>query len=363
MQSLYDEMCCNSPVLEQPRDELLRAVRELAKAKEELDGLAYSQSGRLILSALSLPTDYSNTSWPYSFLCEVLPFFAYSQRDVNTLAYRKALVPSEMVVGDSWRWRPQCKKPEEQDRIIDKVFRAFAHSESTRAGPECANYTHIKPLGLVLAHEGRNRVALFRARGLPYIPAVVSQRDYVAPDRLRIFELPDAILAVLDNRYVERVKHLALVRPLLRAYGVKVEKIWSREYVPLDRIIDGFDKHRFDERRSDGIVDMEGVRIEDAINDTEVYVARIHIMNAPKPNLELNIAMLIILTGLIAAFRLSDGLSVLQAIFGTSMVFLLTFFFAPLMPIWKCKIKDLNTPMRWQHGAYIRKRITGRMSA
>ncbi|NHZ99081.1 hypothetical protein [Massilia sp. CCM 8734] len=201
--------------------EITRAANDLVAVKSMLDSLGESYIGGLIVGQIFPEWHGYRSLDPFGFAQEVLPFYWYERTQQTAtdqpLRY-KALVPTAAVVGDSWRWTPESIDENEQSRVIETALAAFEASDSGHTTVECARYFHIPSLGIVLAHEGKNRVALFKKRGLPHIPAVVSDEDYPIPERLRLFDLNGTHLAVLDKRLVERVAKLDMIRDLMGAY-------------------------------------------------------------------------------------------------------------------------------------------------
>jgi hypothetical protein len=106
---------------------------------------------------------------------------------------------------------------------------------------EYAAYTWVKPLGLFLAGEGKNRVSLFQRLGVEWIPACVSTEGYPSPERIVMYTIKEGTLAqcwaVLDGRWAENVACPAWILPVLRAYGVKVTSQWPREFPALREVL------------------------------------------------------------------------------------------------------------------------------
>src|SRR3546814_15333934 len=115
-----------------------------------------------------------------------------------------ALVPTQRRIGDAHRGYDDTLSPEEL-----KARLAFLQSpdRAVRGSKECATYTWIRPLGLFLAGEGKNRVSLFQRLGIDWIPACVSAQDYPSPERIVLYTIEDQGLtqcwAVLDARWAD----------------------------------------------------------------------------------------------------------------------------------------------------------------
>ena len=79
---------------------------------------------------------------------------------------------------------------------------------------------HVAPLGLFLANEGKNRVALYQQLRLP-MPSDVWISQYIAPERMALIETENGWSVQLDQGETRAVAYCAdIVVPLLTAYGV-----------------------------------------------------------------------------------------------------------------------------------------------
>ncbi|MFC5431470.1 hypothetical protein ACFPTO_22080 [Paraburkholderia denitrificans] len=79
---------------------------------------------------------------------------------------------------------------------------------------------HIEPLGLYLANEGKNRVALYQELQLP-MPTDVWSKEYIAPQRMKLIQHDDGWAAQLDQREIRAIQYCAdIIVPMLKAYGV-----------------------------------------------------------------------------------------------------------------------------------------------
>jgi hypothetical protein len=254
-----------------------------------------------------------------------------------------ALVPTPTVVGDSWRWSPKHLNHSEQEKVIAKAFSAFAASSPERVDSECAQYTHIRPLGIVLAHEGKNRVALFKERQLTHIPAIVWDEEYVEPERLRIFELTGSCLAVLDGRFVERVVALHLVRELMEAYGVEVEHRWPEDFAELKQVLDDLDDSSRKLHYLPYATDMDKLKLDAASLNTEVEATLLDIQAVRLPPLQAflyaGIALVVLLLGVAMCAGRWPNLQLLLATVGGGLGMLVT---VPVLPLVQCKVRHLK---------------------
>jgi len=323
-----------------------RAAAGLVAIKDEMDALGRSAAGSAIVGQIFPEWRGYRTLGPHCFAAQVLPFYWYarSKRSVDSFSPRyRALVPTSTVIGDSWRWSPQHLDEQEQQKVVQKVFSAFEASTVDRAATECAEYTHIRPLGIVLAHEGKNRVALFKERGLPHIPALVSDEDYPAPGRIRIFELTGACLAVLDGRFVERVVALHLVRDLMETYGVTVEGRWPAEFAELKLVLDNLDDASTKMRHEPYATDMDKLRLDAACRDAEVDATLLDIdavrLPSVKTFLQAGAALVVLLLGVpLSAGRWPD----LQLLLATAIGALGMLLTVPVLPIVRCQVRHLK---------------------
>ncbi len=102
------------------------------------------------------------------------------------------------------------------------------------------SYTCIPELGLFLPDEGKNRVNFCRHHNINAIPARVYIHNYPKADRIKLYVKEETagrdVLAVLDNRYVQKVDHYAFALPVLQAYGVIVSRKWPSDLPSTDDI-------------------------------------------------------------------------------------------------------------------------------
>lgn len=103
-------------------------------------------------------------------------------------------------------------------------------------------YIFVSNLGVILSSEGENRIDFCRYHKIDKILGYVYDMEYPSADRLTIYtsnyfsnlySLNAPYLAVLDNRYIQVVKHFDYALPLLQAHGVKIIDKWSNSYLKL----------------------------------------------------------------------------------------------------------------------------------
>jgi len=320
------------------------AAASLVATKDEIDQLGRSFAGTTIVGQLFPDWQGYSSIGPHCFATQVLPFFRHVRVITRTSGVRrKAMVPTAQVIGENWRWWPHNLDEAQQLRVIEKTTAAFESSTPDRAESECPQYTHIKPLGIILAHEGKNRVALFKERAISHIPALVSEVDYPASDRIRIFELDGACLAVLDGQYVERVKALNLVRRLMESYGIEVEKRWPAEFAALEQVLADLNGKRYKNQWETYFVDMDHLKLDAAANNVEVKATLLDLGTVKLPALGTWLRAAAALPVLLLVMKFAQGrmpdLQILIAMLVGALCMLLT---TPLLPLLRTKVRHLD---------------------
>jgi hypothetical protein len=218
-------------------DALRDEIRTLVDAKYLVDKLARSAAGR------RLTVDFHDGAYGPRHGTElfrtVLPF--------SDLVFKgktfDALVPTAQTIGASWRWTTPSVPEEERETLLANLL----DPASMNVGRERAEIIWIEPLGLFLAHEGKNRVGFFRDMRADWFPARVSSYDYPAQDRLIVYEVERAdrtsYWAVLDGRVLESINHPEWALPVLRAYGVQVSREWPSHFPSIDTTATAIAEH------------------------------------------------------------------------------------------------------------------------
>ena len=202
---------------------LRQAVASLVRAKAQMDRLAHEVHVDLnLVSKQGLCPGEDGTS----FYQAVFPFYG---RWVPSGPSAVQDIPLELTIGNSWKWRPEHVKEQEREALLETL----QHCEE---GPERAQVCWIVPLGIFLAHEGKNRVAFLRSEGAAYYPALTSPYDYPAPDRLLLVQVEgthgDEWWAVLDQDLIEPLCHPEWALSVLEAYGVGTIRGWPADFPP-----------------------------------------------------------------------------------------------------------------------------------
>jgi len=169
---------------------------------------------------------------PFPFLCHILPFYRTCERpDDGSPAYEYGLVPTANTIGCSWRWRHKSLSAGEVESCRERLT-DFAAMVRGKVDP--ATYAWVKPLGIFVPGEGKNRVDFLREEGIVAIPAKVYERTYPEPSRIVVYEIRksafSATWAVLDGRWVENVPNPSWTLPLMEAYGVNTGESWPSNF-------------------------------------------------------------------------------------------------------------------------------------
>lgn len=245
------------------------AVAQMVRSKHACDALT-THDKRLATIA-----GYGMDLWPDGYRTEegvsfYLRAFPFAQMDCAERGV-PALAPTQRTIGDAHRGYDDTLSPEEL-----KTRLAFLQSpdRAVRGRKECATYTWIRPLGLFLAGEGKNRVSLFQRLGIDWIPACVSAQDYPSSERIVLYMIEDQGLtqcwAVLDARWAEYLANPMWALPVLRAYGVKVEQRWPCGFPPLAAVRRAHGELSEERSRTTRRVDLEIVSArENWENDQE----------------------------------------------------------------------------------------------
>ena len=221
------------PKLLPPSENLRDAVGVFVDLKYALD-----DGPEAIRATLCLYHSYGKLD-PWTYCRYMLPFFDFEKRIETEHLRSMVLVPTKTVIGasDSWGYQDLAAKDEvAPTHALQNIYELSARYVRGEKTSNVAEYYLIKPLGLVIAHEGKNRVDLFRKSGAPYIPARLGTLDYPAPDRIKVYKETDVVIAVLDARYACLIHHPRIVQPLLAAYGIRIEQCWDAGLAPLDDV-------------------------------------------------------------------------------------------------------------------------------
>lgn len=197
--------------------EVRHAVTALVMEKDLADRFAQgTRDERELIERCGFPHGEDGTS----FFREIFPFCG-TWEPIGPSALRQ--VPLAVTIGHSWRWQPAHIAPEDRAALLDRLL-------SCTEGRERAEVCWIVPLGLFLAHEGKNRVAFLRGEGASHYPALTTPYDYPAAARLQLIQATgphgDEWWAVLDDDSIEPLTYPGWSLPVLTAYGVRTVQGW-----------------------------------------------------------------------------------------------------------------------------------------
>lgn len=203
------------------------AAAEIVKTQVAWSDLLKSHRARgLVPSHL---VGYSSSICGATLLDSVVPFL--DRGDENAEVVGAAMVPLEVLLGDSWKWTTDCLDAEEQERLEGWL------SHPDRADLNCENpaiYCAVPSLGVYWAHEGKNRVQFLRDRGLTHVPGNLTLYAYPAPHRIELFTTRllgrEEVWAVLDRRWVQPIILPALGVSVLNEYGVAAAVRWPENW-------------------------------------------------------------------------------------------------------------------------------------
>ncbi|MFV2028657.1 hypothetical protein [Neisseria sp. S1] len=150
---------------------------------------------------------------PYKFLSRIIPFLWLAPKERVTYP---AYVSPFRVIGASIHGYPEDIHENEVNERIRKYSECFSSDNLS-----C--YIYFKPLGFIVAHEGKNRVAFMRKHQQPKLAVNISEYDYPDPERIQLVlgETAHETWAVLDGKIVQKVMLPRLTTRIMRDYGVR----------------------------------------------------------------------------------------------------------------------------------------------
>jgi hypothetical protein len=204
-------------------EDLRYAIQTVVAARREADDWRGSAAARVLAMCIGNNNRQQPTLTPLVFGRAILPFWG----DLNDLGEPiQANIPLNQTVGESWRWNPRNAPEIAHNGNIDE-FRAFLLHPDRAAGDGTSRATvrWVRPLGLFLSCEGKNRIAFLASLGEEWVPAEVTPCGYPAAADLTLYEVEEGgevvVVCVKENRYAVIVHHPAWTLPVLRAYGVQ----------------------------------------------------------------------------------------------------------------------------------------------
>jgi|GEM_PF-7118910 len=337
----FNHISAGFPILGSENPNISAAAERFVAAKADMDYLIESRIGRtMITRAIGEDLGYHSID-PFTYAYNMLPFFQFHRTSTVSGKKQKAMVPARITIGDSWKWKPKYKSAEEQNEIIKKAFDSFQQSTDDRTAWECASYVYIPKLGVALAHEGKNRVALFRERGMD-IPAVVHEEDYPDADRIRMFNLPEGDFAVLDNRYVEQIRSLELTSEILVPFGVITERQWPENFPEISRVKEELASRGRRYVIDDMALDMVPVLQRQNADETVVRASLCDIDSPLRPTFHFFMSAFFIDLMLMVLVPAVQTWPILEAILCTLLAVANAVIVLVTLPIFECKLNKLT---------------------
>ena len=213
-----------------PRDIMLLGKR-LADTKYQIDMLGKVGWGELTanLHGLEASGEWNGPDDALTFFSKILPFAILPSQTEPLGIFQ---VPTERVIGRSWRWWPEHLSGSSEEKLREHL-----------AGPGAADstsYYFISALALLLAVEGQSRVNYCRQRHIPLIAARVTYLSYPPADRLKIYHMTKGknrqSWVVLNDRYLQAIQWPRITLPALSSYGVHSTS-WPLSFPPAERYL------------------------------------------------------------------------------------------------------------------------------
>ncbi|WP_096777748.1 hypothetical protein [Izhakiella australiensis] len=195
--------------------EILALGLRLTDTKYQIDLLGKAGWGNLTANLHGLETsgEWDGPDDALTFFSKIFPFAPLPGNSESMGFFQ---VPTERVIGRSWRWWPEHLNHNSEAKLREHL-----------AGPHAADttsYYFIPELAVVLAAEGQNRVSYCRERHIPFITARVTMLNYPPADRMRIYHVSRGSVrqswVVLHDRYLQPLQWPRITLPALAIYGV-----------------------------------------------------------------------------------------------------------------------------------------------
>ncbi|WP_329006565.1 hypothetical protein ACNFZE_16750 [Pseudomonas aeruginosa] len=235
-------------------DPMHKAVHLVITAKEDLDRALRAPGLQPLLPLEIANAAYSAFCAP-SFMHALLPHLDTG----NTTSRRRARVPLDCLIGESWKWRTPDPRLRPADELAADLL---DDTRSADGDTDQARVFQIQPFDLYVACEGKNRVQFLRDRGERDMPAMVTTIAYPDASRLALYTLDVAgreeCWCVLDGCKAIRVLMPHLTAPLLGLIGVKLQR-WPDSLVPGSVFVQALLEHAH-RREMDGPIDIDLLR-------------------------------------------------------------------------------------------------------
>lgn len=212
--------------------DILQLGKRLADTKYKIDMLGKVGWGELTanLHGLEASGEWNGPDDALTFFSKVFPFAILPSETEPLGIYQ---VPTERVIGRSWRWWPDHLSGNSEEKLLEHLNGPHS-AEST-------SYYFISALAVLLAVQGQSRVNYCRQRHIPYITARVTYLTYPSADRLKLYHVTRGNTrqswVVLNERYLQLIQWPRITLPALSTYGVH-SGVWPQSFPPTDRIFD-----------------------------------------------------------------------------------------------------------------------------
>lgn len=214
-----------------PRDIMLLGKR-LADTKYQIDMLGKKGWGELTanLHGLEASGEWNGPDDALTFFSKIFPF-AILPSETEPLGVFQ--VPTERVIGRSWRWWPEHLSGNSEEKLREHL--------ASPAAAESTSWYFISALALLLAVQGQSRVNYCRMRHIPLIAARVTYLSYPPADRLKIYHMNKGKIrqswVVLNDRYLQAIQWPRITLPALSTYGVH-SATWPHTFPAPDSVFE-----------------------------------------------------------------------------------------------------------------------------
>lgn len=212
--------------------EMLLLGKRLADTKYKIDMLGKVGWGELTanLHGLEASGEWNGPDDALTFFSKILPFAILPSETEPMGIYQ---VPTERVIGRSWRWWPDHLSANSEEKLLEHLNGPHA-AEST-------SYYFISALAVLLAVQGQSRVNYCRQRHIPFITARVTYLSYPPADRFKLYHVTRGnsrqSWVVLNDRYLQAIQWPRITLPALSSYGVH-SAVWPHTFPSTERIFD-----------------------------------------------------------------------------------------------------------------------------
>lgn len=211
---------------------ILRLGKRLADTKYQVDLLGKNGWAELTsnLHGLEAGGEWDGADDALTFFSKIFPF-AILPAETEPMGVFN--VPTERVIGRSWRWWPEHLNGSSEARFLEHLNGPFA--------ADGTSWYFLPALGVLLAAQGQGRVNYCRYHHIPSIRARVSHLHYPPADRFRLYHVMRGETrqswVVYNNRYLQPVQLPRITLPALTAYGVHSAS-WPLTFPPVARVFD-----------------------------------------------------------------------------------------------------------------------------